>query len=166
MGRAMPPAVVEAQAEDEEGRLRRLLEKSDGSERVATVREEMQQAMETGVGIYRDRAGLEKAADRLGELRERFERVALDDRSLTFNTELVSALELGNMLDVAESVVHSALERRESRGAHQRTDHPERNDEDYLTHSLAYRSESGRPRIELLPVTVTRWPPGERVYGR
>jgi fumarate reductase flavoprotein subunit len=166
MGRAGPPAVVEAQAEDEEGRLRRLLEKSDGSERVATVREEMQQAMETGVGIYRDRAGLEKAADRLGELRERFERVTLDDRSLTFNTELVSALELGNMLDVAESVVHSALERRESRGAHQRTDHPERNDEDYLAHSLAYRSESGRPRIELLPVTVTRWPPGERVYGR
>jgi fumarate reductase flavoprotein subunit len=75
------------------------------------------------------------------------------------------------MLDVAETIIHSALARRESRGAHQRRDHPERDDERYLAHSLAFRSEGGdagggAPRIELLPVTITRWPPGERVYGR
>jgi fumarate reductase flavoprotein subunit len=139
----------------------------NGSERVAPLREEMQKAMEDGAGIYRDQAGLERAAGRIAELRERYARVALDDRSLTFNTELPAYLELGCMLEVAESIIHSGLGRRESRGAHQRRDFPERDDERYLAHSLAYRGEQGGPpRIELLPVTVTRWPPGERVYGR
>ncbi len=70
------------------------------------------------------------------------------------------------MLDLAESILHSALERKESRGAHQRTDHPDRNDDDYLAHSMAFRADDGPPRIEYLPVTITRWPPGERIYGR
>ena len=70
------------------------------------------------------------------------------------------------MVDLAEVILQSALERTESRGAHQRTDFPERNDERYLAHSLAYRKEDGSARIEYLPVTVTRWPPGARVYGR
>jgi fumarate reductase flavoprotein subunit len=70
------------------------------------------------------------------------------------------------MLDVAETIVHSALERRESRGSHQRTDHPQRDDENFLEHGLALRNEDGTPRIEQQPVTITRWPPGERVYGR
>ena len=77
------------------------------------------------------------------------------------------------MLELAEAIIHSGLERKESRGAHQRTDYPERDDEKYLAHSLAYRtaeggrkSGDGAPRIEHLPVTITRWPPGERVYGR
>ncbi|MEE8191499.1 MAG: fumarate reductase (quinol) flavoprotein subunit [Gemmatimonadales bacterium] len=162
-----PAAAVQAQAEDEERRLRRdFLEESGGAERVALLRTEMQEAMETGAGIYRDKSGLEAAADRLRELQERFGDVALDDRSLTFNTELVACLELSCMLDVAEAVIGSALERKESRGAHQRIDHPDRDDDNYLTHSLAYRSNDGRPRIEYLPVTITSWPPGERVYGR
>jgi fumarate reductase flavoprotein subunit len=70
------------------------------------------------------------------------------------------------MLDVAEAIVHSALARRESRGSHQRSDHPARDDEKFLRHSLAHRSEGGPPRIDYLPVTVTRWPPGRRVYGK
>ncbi len=70
------------------------------------------------------------------------------------------------MLDVAEAIVHSAAARHESRGAHQRTDYPERDDERFLAHSLAYRVVGGPPRLDLLPVTITRWPPGERVYGR
>jgi len=163
-----------AQAVDEERRLGRLLEGDgggNGAERVAPLREAMQKTMEEGAGIYRDQAGLEHAAGRIAELRERYGRVALDDRSLTFNTELPAYLELGCMLDVAETVIHSGLERRESRGAHQRRDFPERDDERYLAHSLAFRSEGGdagggAPRIELQPVTITRWPPGERVYGR
>ena len=92
--------------------------------------------------------------------------LSLDDHSYTFNTELTAALELSFMLDVAQAIVHSALQRRESRGSHQRTDHPERDDEQFLKHSLAYAGEDGAPRIEHRPVTVTRWPPGQRVYGR
>ena len=90
----------------------------------------------------------------------------MDDRSYTFNTELTAALELSYMLDVAQTIVQSALERRESRGSHQRTDYLQRDDERFLLHSLAYRAEDGSPRIEYLPVTITRWPPGKRVYGR
>ena len=156
-----------SQANDEEQRLRRdYLEKTGGTERVANLRDEMQQAMEAGAGIYRDAAGLQESAAKIQALQERFRNVSLDDRSLTFNTELVAGLELSNMLDLASAIIHSALERRESRGAHQRTDHPQRQDESYLAHSMAYRSADGPPRIEYLPVTVTRWPPGERVYGR
>lgn len=90
----------------------------------------------------------------------------LDDRSHTFNTELQSALELGFMLDVAESIVQCALARRESRGAHQRTDYPARDDRSFLAHSLLFRNPDGTMRVEYAPVKVTRWPPGERVYGQ
>ena len=88
----------------------------------------------------------------------------LADHSLTFNTELTAALELEYTLDVAAAMAHSALARTESRGSHQRTDYPERDDERFLRHSLAYRTD-GDPRIEYLDVVITRWPPGERVYG-
>jgi fumarate reductase flavoprotein subunit len=70
------------------------------------------------------------------------------------------------MLDLAATIVQSALQRKESRGSHQRSDHPQRDDAKYLAHSLAYRVEGAPPRIEYLPVTITRWPPAERVYGR
>ena len=92
--------------------------------------------------------------------------IAIEDHSHTFNTELTVALELSYMLDVAGAIIQSALQRQESRGSHQRTDFPKRDDEKYLAHSLAYRNEDGSTRIEYLPVTITRWPPGERVYGR
>ena len=122
--------------------------------------------MEAGAGIYRDEAGMREAAAKISELRERFREVSLDDSSHTFNTELVACLELENMLELAESICHSGLHRQESRGAHQRTDHPERDDDNYLAHSMAYREEDGDPRIEHKPVTITRWPPAERVYGK
>jgi fumarate reductase flavoprotein subunit len=126
----------------------------------------MQNIMEQCAGIYRSGDSLAGAAGKLLELQERFRNIALDDRSLTFNTELLSALELSYMLEVAESIVQCALERTESRGAHQRTDFPARNDEKFLAHSLVYRRADGRPRVEYSRVTITRWPPGERVYGR
>jgi len=164
---AEPGAAVLSQAHDEERRLEeRLKRKAGGTERVATLRSEMQRTMEESAGIYRSAPALEKAASELRALQERFERVALDDHSYTFNTELTGVLELSYMLDLAEAIVHSARERRESRGSHQRTDHPQRDDERYLRHSLAYRGQDGVPRIEYLPVTITRWPPGQRVYGR
>jgi fumarate reductase flavoprotein subunit len=98
-------------------------------------------------------------------LQHRFADVVIEDHSRTFNTERVSALELGFMLDVAEAMLSTAARREESRGAHQRTDFPARDDERFLAHSLAYRTERGTTRVDYLPVTITRWPPAERVYG-
>ena len=162
-----PNSSLLAQAEDERRRLERdFLHKTDGAERLATIRTEMQETMEQGAGIYRSGEGLTRAADRLRELQERFRNVAMQDSSRTFNTELTAVLELSFMLDVAESIVHCALRREESRGAHQRTDFTGRDDERFLAHSLAYRNSDGSSRVEYLPVTITRWPPGERVYGR
>ena len=122
--------------------------------------------MEQSAGIYRSGEELIPAADRLRELQARFRNVTVQDHSRTFNTELTTVLELSFMLDVAETIVHSALQREESRGAHQRTDFPDRDDQRFLAHSLIHRNPDGSCRVEYLPVTITRWPPGERVYGR
>ncbi len=160
------PAVL-TQAQDEERRLEEnFLRKTGGRESIAGLREEMQKTMEEGADIYRTGPELEQAAQKLRALQERFGDIRLDDRSYTFNTELTAALELSFMLDVAEAIVQSAHARRESRGSHQRKDHPQRDDENFLTHLLAYRAPDGPPRIEPLPVTITRWPPGKRVYGK
>src|SRR2546421_2383203 len=162
-----PSPSVLAQAEDEQRRLEeKFLRKTGGRERIATLRAEMHETMEESAGIYRAGASLEKAVEKLQSLQERFHDLTLDDRSYTFNTELTAALELSFMLDGAEAIVQSARKRRESRGSHQRTDYPKRDDKEFLGHSLAYRAVDGPPRIEYLPVTITRWPPGQRVYGR
>ena len=166
-GQEAPGPALVAQAHDEERRLTDVfLDKAGGTEKIAPLREEMHRTMEESAGIYRSGPALEKAADKLDELSERFRDLSLTDRSRTFNTELIAALELSYMLDLARVIVQCALERRESRGSHQRTDHPRRDDERYLTHTLAYRRYGGPPRIEYRPVTITRWPPGQRVYGR
>jgi fumarate reductase flavoprotein subunit len=158
---------LSALARDERRRLEEdFLHKSGGRERIATLRGEMQKIMEECAGIYRNGPSLEKATEKLRSLQERHSDVALDDRSSTFNTELTAALELSYMLDVAETIIHSALARTESRGSHQRTDFAARDDSKFLAHSLAYRTRDGRPRIEYLPVQITRWPPGKRVYGK
>jgi fumarate reductase flavoprotein subunit len=162
-----PTHAVLAQGTDEAHRLNNeLLHKSSGRERIATLREEMQKTMEQSAGIYRTGDLLKKAVGTLQQLQERFVDVAIEDRSRTFNTERATALELSFMLDVASAIVTSALRREESRGAHQRTDFPVRDDQRFLAHSLIYRQPDGGSRVEYLPVTITRWPPGERVYGR
>jgi fumarate reductase flavoprotein subunit len=165
-GARPPTGAALAQAEDEKHRLEeQFLQKTGGRERVAAVRTEMQQAVEGGAGIYRSGASLSAASKSLKALQSRCADVALDDRSRTFNTELTSALELSFMLDVAGAIVESALKRTESRGAHQRTDFAKRDDAKFLAHSLVYRDAKGGARVEYLPVKITRWPPGERVYG-
>ena len=156
-----------AQADDERRRLEELMSRPAGSrERIATIREEMQKAVESGAGIYRNGGSLQQASNKLAELQKRCQSISLDDRSYTFNTQLIAALELAFMLDVAQSMVESALHRTESRGAHQRTDFPARDDQKYLAHSLVKRNADGSLRVEYLPVKITRWPPGERVYGK
>jgi fumarate reductase flavoprotein subunit len=161
-----PNGSVLARARDERKRLEsQFLHKTGGHERIATIREEMQKSVEYSAGIYRDARSLAEGTDQLRALQARYHDIQLDDHSNTFNTELEAALELGFMLDVAESIVYCALHRTESRGAHQRTDFPARDDGKFLAHSVMYRNPDGSTRLEYQPVKITRWPPGERVYG-
>ncbi|GAA4506709.1 fumarate reductase (quinol) flavoprotein subunit [Nonomuraea ferruginea] len=160
-----PPA-VRSQGDDERRRLTRAREGRANGERVAVLREEMQHTLEGAAGIYRGGDVLAKAADTLAELCERALKARADDTSAVFNTEMINLLELRAMLDVARTIVACALNRQESRGAHQRTDFPVRDDGAFLAHSLVHRAPDGTPSVGLLPVTITRWPPGERVYGR
>ncbi|MBF6571356.1 MAG: fumarate reductase (quinol) flavoprotein subunit [Candidatus Binataceae bacterium] len=158
---------VLAQASDEERRLEHdYLHKTGGTERIAKLREEMQHTMETGCGIYRERNTLIESGNKIRELKDRYRNVAIDDHSRTFNTQMTAALELSFMLDIAETIVHCALNREESRGAHQRRDFTKRDDVKYLAHSVVSANAEGPPRIDYRPVVITRWPPGERVYGR
>jgi fumarate reductase flavoprotein subunit len=165
-----PTRAAMAQADDEHRRIWRDLRNassgSGASGRIADIRADLQHTMEDSAGIYRTGDVLVKAADTVRELEGRLAAARLDDRSQTFNTELPAYLELSAMLDVGATIVQSALRREESRGAHQRTDFPARDDERYLAHSLARLGSDGSCQIEYLPVTITKWPAGERVYGR
>jgi fumarate reductase flavoprotein subunit len=161
---AVPAKRLAGMAHDEQQRLvAEYLEKEGGDERIAPIRRELQATMERGAGIYRTEQSLKEAVEEVAALRDRYAQVAIDDRDRAFNTELIAALELGNMLEVAETIVQSALERRESRGSHTRRDYPDRDDEQYLKHSLAYSTPEG-PRIDYGDVSITRWPPAERKY--
>jgi fumarate reductase flavoprotein subunit len=136
-------------------------------DRVATIRDEMHEAMETGVGIYRKADGMQAACAKIATLRDRYRRgIKLDDKSRVFNTEWLTAIELGFTLEVAETTAQSALHRKESRGAHTRLDeYKERDDENYLKHTLAHSTGDGPPRLEYSSVTITKSPPKSRVYG-
>ncbi len=142
------------------------IKKEGGTESIATIRDEMQKVMDEGAGIYRTEASLSSAQNEIQKLKERFKNIRITDRSSTFNTELITSLELSCLLDIAETVIQSALYRKESRGSHQRSDYKEREDEKYLAHSLSFRKENEPPEIDYKPVVITKWPPGERVYGR
>lgn len=143
-----------------------FLSKNGGKEKVADLRKEMHQCMEDGAGIYRTESSLKTSQHKIQELQDRFKNIRIEDISKTFNTDLFAILELSYLLDIAEAIVQSALTRRESRGSHQRTDYPVRDDEKFLAHSLAYKKDTGIPEIQFSPVNITRWQPGERVYGR
>ena len=162
-----PAAALKAQARDTELKALRLLERpARGAERVATLRKEMARTMEEGCGIYRSAELMQATCTKLGELRERYHHLQLDDTSRGWNTEWLLALELGFQLEVAEAMAHSALGRRESRGSHQRLDGFEaRDDANFLKHTLAYYSAEAPPRIEYSPVKITQSQPGVRAYG-
>jgi fumarate reductase flavoprotein subunit len=154
------------QAEVSAQRLLSLLKQETG-ERVATLRDAMRDSMEAGVGIYRKRETMQTTCDTLAALRDRYRRgVKLDDRNRAFNTEWLTTIELGYMLEVAEALAHSALQRKESRGAHFRLDgYEERDDENFLVHSMAHFRGDDAPLVDYAPVTITQSAPRTRTYG-
>ena len=162
-------AVLGAQAELACARARALVTQQPArgrGERIATLRSEMARSMEDGCGIYRTGTLLQATCDKLAELKQRVKNLQLDDHSQAWNTEWLLAIELGYQLDVAQAMAHAALERRESRGSHQRLDGFEaRDDVNFLKHSLASFAGDGAPRIHWGPVKITHSAPGTRAYG-
>ena len=156
---------VEAMLHDEARRVESTyLEKKGGEERIGVIREDMQREMDAGAGVFRTRDGLAALGKHLATLRERFEKIKVEDSSRTFNTELTAALELDFMLEVASTVTYSALARDESRGAHARRDFPDRDDERYLKHTVAHRTGEPAPRLEYRDVRITNFKPQARTY--
>jgi len=154
---------VQGIALEEEKRIYDRVLKPEKGERISTIRTEMQRAMEEHVGIYRDENNLKQACRLIGDLKQRMKNAVVEDKDRVYNTDLVSALELDFMLDVAETIPYAALARKESRGAHSRTDYPKRDDDQFLKHLVVYQTGTV-PRIETMPVTITRWKPEARVY--
>ena len=142
-----------------------LLNKTDGMESPAEIRRELGALMEEGVGIFRSEQTTQKAIEQIAQLKQRYHNVKVTDHSTNFNTDWLTTIELGFLLDVAEAMAHSAYQRKESRGSHQRLDMPERDDVNYLKHSLAFYQGSGAPKIDYSAVTITKSQPAVRAYG-
>jgi fumarate reductase flavoprotein subunit len=158
-------AALEARAMESQARVRELFSRTDGTESMSGLRKEMMDTMETNAGLYREEKGLQEAVTKISELRQRYQKVVLHDKSNVFNTDLFQVLELGSMLDCAEALTVSALARKESRGAHQRLDFVERDDNKFLRHSMAYYQGLQPPRLDYLDVVITKSPPGVRDYS-
>ena len=140
-----------------------MLRNGSGKSNAFDISTEMKKVMFDEVGIYRTGSIMESALDKVLELKERYKHVRVADTGKIFNTELLNAWELGNMLDVAELVTVCALNRTESRGGHTREDYPERDDQNWLKHTLACK-ENGRIKIDYKPVVITKHQPKARVY--
>lgn len=160
--RPLPPAAKSPLEGPAEAFVRLL--GSSGPEASAGLRRELQDLMERYCSVFRTEAGLREALEGLRELQDRYRRVGLRDRGRVYNQELVEAFEAGCLLDVAEATAASALYRRESRGTHFREDYPERDDGQWLKHTLVWREATGKYRWGDKPVVVTRFPPKERRY--
>ncbi len=154
------PSDAIAEAAD---RLESLRRRRDG-QNAAEIREALQATMMDHASVFRTQESLERARQDVATLKERYRQVRVSDPSRRYNTELLETLELGYLLDVAEAVVVSALNRTESRGAHWREDHPRRDDTAWLKHTLLYRGEDGDHRIAYKPVVITHFQPQERKY--
>ena len=145
-------------------RIKSIIE-SDGKLRVSEVRNEMAEAMTKGIGVFRDQKSMEYAKSVVDKTKIKYrDSIKIDNKGKVYNTDLLFALELGNMIDCAESIVHGALTRKESRGAHFRTDLTERNDKDWLKHTLVLKDLEGEITVKTPHVSITQWQPVERVY--
>jgi len=156
-------AALVAQGEEEAARVDSLRGRQKGGEKLSRIRRELNESMESGCGVYREQESMDATVRKLAELKGRYADIGLQDSSKVFNTELTAAMELGFMLDVAEAVAASAASRRESRGAHTRKDAPNRDDQNFLHHTLCHFDPTG-PRIGRKEVTLGKWEPEERKY--
>ena len=150
-------------ADGEKARVQRLMENPKSEDMFGQIRVDMGTAMNDHLAVYRNQAGMESALDTIRQLRERYQSVYVPDKGKTWNTNLVFTLELGFMLDCAEAITLSAIERKESRGAHTREDFPERDDENWLRHILVKQTEDG-PALDYQSVVITQWEPQVRSY--
>ncbi len=158
-------SALRSQTEEEAGRIAALRGKKGGGEKISQIRREMNDAMESGCGVYRNASDMASGVQALAKLQDRLADLAIEDSSLVFNTELVAALELVNMMDVARTVAGAAQLRDESRGAHTRDDFAARDDQNFLHHSLCHFDAAGAgPRIDKKAVTLGHWEPEERKY--
>ncbi len=144
-------------------RFQALMDRSYPGYTAAKLRLDMGVSMDKHISVFRTEQGMKETLGVVQDLKARFTKLAVRDRGKVYNWDLFSTLELENMLDVAEAIAVSALARKESRGAHARADFPDRDDKNWLKHTLAYHSPEG-PLIDYLPVTITKWPPERRVY--
>lgn len=160
--KSLPSPPREATIKEEEARVFHHF-KSNGKENVYTLRNELQKTMDSQVAVFRNGTALESALKKIKELKERLPEASVKDRGRIYNTDLLCALEVENLLDLAEVIVTGALARTESRGAHARRDFPQRDDTNWLKHTLAYRAPPG-PRLDYSPVAITMWQPVERKY--
>jgi len=158
-----PPLVPDRVIEDERQRLQDILDRPKNGDRVAQIRWDLGVSMDNNVGVFRTVEGLEQQRGEVAKLRERYAKVPVEDKGKVFNTDLLFHLELGYLLDCADAIVISAIDRKESRGAHTRLDYPERNDQEWLKHVLLSHTPEG-VRLDYAPVTITQWVPKERVY--
>ncbi len=158
--RPIPESVVEADRK----MIQQISDRPMNGDRVAKIRLDMGTSMTENVGIWRTPERLEKQVAILKELRARYEKVGIEDKGKVFNTDLLFHIELGYMLDCADMIVASALERKESRGAHTRLDFPKRDDENWLKHIMLTKQPDGSEKMRYLPVTITQFQPEERKY--
>jgi succinate dehydrogenase / fumarate reductase, flavoprotein subunit len=148
----------------EQARLQELLERPYTGDTPAGLRLELAVMMDKKVGLYRNEAGLREALAAIEGYKQRYERIAVGDKGRVFNQALEFVLELGYLLDCGEAIIRAALERKESRGAHTHTEHPDRNDEDWLKHVVLTHRGGREPEVSHVPVTITRWKPEVRTY--
>ena len=158
-----PPAPSEGSVQRDVQYIQELMSRPANKESAAHLRNELGETMVRNVGIFRDGQGLTAAGEKIREIKERFQRVSVSDKGKVYNTELFGVFELGFILDLAEAMSLGALQRQESRGGHSRRDFPERDDENWLKHTLAHATPEG-PRLDYVPPTITRWQPERRVY--
>ncbi len=158
-------SAVSEQAEQAQKQITELFDRSGGGETISGLRKEMMDSLEKGAGIYRTEETLKESCTTIADLRKRYAGIELNDKSNVYNTDLFQALELRNMLDLAQTVAEGALARRESRGSHQRLDFVDRDDDNYLKHTLAHFQGEEPPRIEYLDVIITKSQPGVRDYS-
>ncbi len=160
--KAFPPAPKDATVKDEEAHIFARFSPS-GKESAYALRKELQRVMDGQVGVFRTGPELESALEKIKELKQCVPDIRVKDRGHIYNTDLLSALEVENLLDLAEVIAAGALARTESRGAHSRRDFPKRDDDNWLKHTLAYYTPTG-PRLDYIPVAITMWQPVERKY--